>query len=254
MTATHSLFVQNDRPNFGIIQTEYMTFPNWTMFNCVDKPKSCVLCLPGRGLHAADLAEVWKKACLHETLIIGVTPKKYCWYPMPYAANDQTEAVQGLPIARKEIERVLSKITNDFSIPREKIAICGFSAGGVMANYVGIHSQSPLAGVACFAGAILEPKKVPPCKNKSTPYLLTHACDDTSFDWEERYLPMRNALIRNKYPLYAAESSWGGHVVNVSDVLLAAYLFSENLGYPDSWREEYSFFRDYDFTVSEYNI
>ena len=251
---TSTVFVQNDRPNLKFTTTDSMLFSNPWLIDPEQRPESCILCLPGRGQHGTDLSQIWGRACLNKTLIYSVTPKKYCWYPMPINANDQREAVSGLAAARNEIENVLSRITNNYGIPRERIAVCGFSAGGVMANYVGIHSQSPLAGVACFAGAIFEPKKVPSCKFSEVPYLLTHAYDDNNFDWEERYVPMKKALVRNGYQLHAAESNWGGHMVNVSDVLLAAYIFSERLGYTDSWREEYSLFKDYDFGVYQYNL
>jgi predicted esterase len=149
---------------------------------------------------------------------VSITPKALAWYPMPNGAHDQYWALEGQERARLTIEGVVQKIESRYGIPRSKIVLCGFSAGGVMAIQVASQSATPFAGVVVHAGAILDPSALPPCQCPTTPFLLTHYQDDVIFEWRERYVPMRDALTARGYWIYVIERRVGGHTVCEQDI------------------------------------
>lgn len=211
----------------------------WCVFPAKGIPTSCILVLPGRSQHGIELARAWLKTELEDTVIIAVTPNERQWYPQPYSSTDQDEAVAGLSIARDAIEEVLNKIEKEYDIPRNKIALVGFSAGGVMAINVAAHAEQELAGAVCHAGAILEPENLPLCRFKEMPIVLTHCEDDDVFDWEERYLPMTDALDRTGYNTYLVENEWGGHGIDLNDILCSAKIIAGRLGYSEEWMAQH---------------
>lgn len=216
-----------------MIDSRWVVYPS-----LCEKPISCVLVLPGRAQYAVDLTKAWLKTGFDDTLFIGVTPNHLQWYPMPINALDQDAAVSGLPKAFKAISKVLEKINTKYEVPYNKIAIVGFSAGGVMANYMISHFPHELAGSVSHGGAILEPFNLPEAKFKHVPVILTHNFDDSIFDWEERYLPMKNALLKKKYNLTTIEDDFGGHNICLQDILDAAKVLGPRLGYNQEFFEK----------------
>ncbi len=89
--------------------------------------------------------------------------------------------------------------------------------GAVTAVHWATHTKDPVASVICHSGAILEPSNVPAAKH-DCPIILNHGMDDTCFNWEERYLPMKKALVKNKYNAWFVERKSGNHHVYRSDI------------------------------------
>ena len=193
-------------------------------------PKYAVICIPGRANDGAHLAQEYQKISeIPNTVFVGPTPIGMAWYPMPYSATNQKEAVQGLPRARKAIEKVQQKIEEVYGIGKENTILTGFSAGGVMAIQVATHSDTPYKGVVCHSGAILDPASLPMCtKDNWCPILLMHNKDDTCFDWIERYIPMKTALLHKKYVVYTSEFEVGGHIMKKYDFSQGG-LFMQNI-------------------------
>lgn len=212
------------------------------------KPDFCVICVPGRGQDGSNFARAYHEvAGFKNTVFVGPTPHGYAWYPMPFSATDQTRALLGLPIARNAINAVADAISKKFDLPRSKMAILGFSAGGVMAIETASHSEEPFALVASHAGAILEPKNLPYCQCPDTPVILTHNRDDECFEWYERYVPMKTALKNQGYQTLTLERRFGGHRVLPQDMeqvilYLAQYLIPQHEGWEKEhhceWRQE----------------
>jgi len=192
-------------------------FP-WHVINEYKQHKECVLFLPGRDNVGPVMGKTYYAAGLRQQLLISITPINLAWYPLPNGANDQQWALHGQERARLTIEEVVQKIEFQYGIPRSKIVLCGFSAGGVMAIQVASQSVEPFAGVVVHAGAILDPSALLPCKCPKTPFLLTHCQDDGIFEWVERYVPMRHALEMQGYWIYVLERRLGGHMVCDQDV------------------------------------
>lgn len=219
----------------------------YIIWSAINKATSCMLILPGRDQTGVELAKQWCNIFLDNTMIILITPKDKEWYPLPYNALDQEDAILGLEKAKETIDYVLDRIQLEFRIPAEKTAIAGFSAGGVMANYVGINSNKEYAGFISHSGAILEPEFVPKCKFKSVPFILTHSRNDDVFSWEERYIPMKNSLINNGYNVKFLESM-NRHCISDDEIEFAALSICDRLGYSllDEVRNSNYFFDHYD--------
>jgi predicted esterase len=202
----------------------------WNIIEPIGKRKGCIIGLPGRGMEGAMMAKFCSHMELKNSMIVTLEPDGYEWYPAPNGANDQDQAVKGLGVAVNEINKRISKIQRAFHLRRQQIALIGYSAGAVMTLQLLAASKQPFAAVVCFAGAILEPGKMPAATNQ-TPVLLRHAYDDECFSWEERFMPMRDALLEKDYNLYVSEKSWGGHGINFDDVRTIGRFVGNNLGY-----------------------
>lgn len=203
--------------------------------NSYDKPRNCIVALPGRGIKSEEMRDICMHMRLEETLIVCLRPWQFAWYPQPKNSFDQAEAVAGLPFAIKETQKAINQIcTKLFKFKNEDIALVGYSAGAVVAVQLGLHAKNPFAAVVSLSGAILEPSEVPPC-NRTTPFILQHNRDDFCFDWHERYLPMKESLIDNGYDVQTIERHWGGHNPSGNSIINAAYYLAPILGYPSDW-------------------
>ena len=194
--------------------------PHWCVAEGRDK-SSCVLMLAGRAQHANLLPSIYWHNGFQDCLLVGIATKNLAWYPMPRGAGDQMRAANGIPHAINLIESAVEKIHRKWKIPKSKIVLLGFSAGGVMSVQVAGYSDQPYAGVVGQSGAILQPTILPYRESADTPVLLTHSKDDETFSWDERYLPMRAALKSKSYPLSCVESQFGGHSLNPIDISVA---------------------------------
>lgn len=209
---------------------------DFNVFQSYKESKSCVICLAGRSGNGGYLARRYQQICdFPNTNFIGVTPwtgREVEWYPQPHSATDQGEAVAGLEVARGKIEAIIYSAEKQFDVPRNKIAVIGFSAGAVMALHTITHTNRDLAGVVVHSGASLQPNKIPKCQNK-TDILLAHGEEDWCFDWYERYLPMKNRLIKRGYRPYVVENPAGHHVVTKPEIAISANFLAPRLGYDD---------------------
>lgn len=184
-----------------------------------DAANACILMLAGRGQRQNTLPSIYWHRGLRDFRMVGLQTHAMAWYPMPKGAGDQRKAIRYIPHSIRTIEEAVTRIELSWHIPKEKIVLLGFSAGGVMALQVAAYSDRPYGGVVCQSGAILHTDSLPTCKHP-TPILLTHSQDDDTFDWDERYSPMRSALLENHYPLTVIESPRGGHNLNDIDISL----------------------------------
>ncbi len=74
------------------------------------KPKDeinyCIFVLPGRGQSGSVMSQNYESfSRLKQTLFVGMTPQNFAWYPMPFSAVDQEEAVE---VLKKNIEQLKS--------------------------------------------------------------------------------------------------------------------------------------------------
>jgi len=210
-----------------------------------DKPDYCIITIPGRGNDGTQFARLYQmEAEFNNTVFVGPTPHGFAWYPLPTSATDQDRALAGLPRARDAINAVVDAVQRRFSIPKSKIVLAGFSAGGVMAIETAAHSNEPFAAVVCHSGAILEPKNLPECKHPKMPVILTHCKDDDCFEWFERYVPMKEALFLNGYDTYALESRKGNHrILDEAFAETVFYLAQNVIPQPKKWFKKYRQFK-----------
>lgn len=210
-----------------------VTLKKLFVWNDKGEKDSCVLFLAGRAESAVPLLRAYSGIGLNGPLLCGATPDQKAWYSMPFSAIHQKEAVAGLPKARDVIETAIAFIKKKYGIERRNMALVGYSAGSVMAIEVASHSDEPFAAVVSHAGAILQPHNLPECQCPETKFLLTHYEDDMVFDWAERYLPMKRALMRRGYDVSVIEGAAeekGGHGIFEPEVIKAKNLIESCFG------------------------
>jgi predicted esterase len=197
-------------------------------------PVGCVLVLPGRGLSAGLMERFMLHTGLWRSLKVILEPRNLEWYPQPNGPEDQAGALWGQNKARQCLEDEVKRIERGWGITKKDICIVGFSAGSVMAIQMLAYSDQPYAGILSLAGAILKPADLPKGKF-DTPVMLQHNMDDDCFKWEERYLPMKKALIEKGYNVQTKEGFDGGHNLTGEEVDLTRSFVAKRFGYFDDF-------------------
>ena len=174
---------------------------------------SCVLNIPGRHQSGGMMSNLYSTIVRDRTIVVGITPEDYAWYPLPNGANDPQNSLDWVRDAFKSINEVISLISVKFGVPRKRMVLAGFSAGGVMALEMAAYTHEPFAGIIVHAGAILEPNDLPTCQWPDMPIHLFHQEDDDVFKWEERYMPMKQSLIKQGYQTKSIERKTGRHSI-----------------------------------------
>lgn len=187
----------------------------------LEEHKGTVIFLPGRGGKAQTLLDHYDMfAGLQHSLFLGIDPEDE-WYPMPNGPDDQGQAVAGLESSVLRLKNFIEILQFTYKFSPEQTALVGFSAGAVMALQLALNFGENYAAVICHSGAILQPQNVRPNK-KDTTFFLLHSQDDDCFFWDERYVPMKNALSQNGYNTLTVERRTGGHHVFSDDISFVA--------------------------------
>jgi predicted esterase len=196
----------------------------------VGELKGTVIFFPGRGGKAQTLIDHYDMfAGLQHSLFLGIGPEDE-WYPMPNGANDQSKAVQGLEGSILRLKHFIDILKLTYNFVPEQTALVGFSAGAVMALQLALNFDENYAAVVCHSGAILQPQNVR-TKTKDTTFFLLHSQDDDCFYWNERYVPMKNALSDNGYNTLKVERRSGGHHVFSDDISFVSKSLERKFGY-----------------------
>ena len=184
--------------------------------NCV-KATHAVILLPGRGHSAEMMLNIFDDLLQLENLVIySLHPEKE-WYPLPNGINDQIEAVEGLKSNTNSIRDYVFELLKQENISIENTIMIGFSAGAVVALEILTSFQDKFSMIIGHSGAILVPDEIKMSEN-STKIVLFHRQDDYCFDWNERYIPMKNALIEKNYNLELHEMLCGSHLIYREDL------------------------------------
>lgn len=190
-----------------------------------------IVLLPGRGQPARDiLARYHRFSTLDQFTLVAIEPIDE-WYPAPKGAGDQMEAVWGLKLSVPQMDKFIAELEVEFEIDRSNVILSGFSAGAVMAIQLATLTDKPFNSVVVHNGAILEPEELPKSKYP-TKYLILHNENDDCFSWEERYLPMKNALIEKGYDVEVSENEVGGHYIAPEDVEEVGFWIREQYNLP----------------------
>lgn len=189
-----------------------------------------LMVLPGRGgagiqMHDAYLAGGIKEPSVFEdhSHSVSLTPEGYKWYPMPNGANDQRDAISGIPRSVEAIRKQIDVELASENLSHDKLVISGFSAGGVMglavfASY--LRNGIDIGAVFCHSGAILNASDFP--KLESTTHLFVfHGMKDDCFSCEERYVPMKRVLIDRGYHVTFVERFYNYHDLDDDDIDIA---------------------------------
>lgn len=161
---------------------------------------------------------------LPNTIIVGVSPSDFEWYPPPQGATNQKAATEGQKTSLQTAKQLIQDILTKFNVADTQTTLVGYSAGGVMA--LQLSTMFDFDKVVVHSGAVLEPHCLPICQNK-TKFLIIHGLHDEAFEWLERYQPMKQALINQKYQAKFIER-FGGHEILPSDLLTVRDFLEKN--------------------------
>ena len=190
-----------------------------------------IVLLPGRGQSAKDmLVRYHRFSTLDQFSLVAIEPDIE-WYPAPKGSQNQSEAVSGLESSVPQLDCFISELEEEFNVDRSQVVLAGFSAGAVIAIQIAAHTENPFNAVVCHNGAILEPDNLPKSVHP-TNYFVFHNENDDCFSWEERYLPMKNALMEKGYELKTLEGMSGGHYISFQDVKNAGLWIREQFDLP----------------------
>jgi predicted esterase len=215
---------------------------HWYCENIGKTPlKGGVIFLPGRTNYGYALLRQYTKVFDWTGVgLFATTPRiDQGWYPPPKGPQDQSEAVAGLNQSNRCIDTIINTVCKEHNLTRDKIIIAGFSMGAVAAVHWATKTMKPVAAVVCHSGAILEPWNVPKATHEM-PIILNHGMDDYCFEWEERYMPMKRALLRRGYNAWFAEREEGNHHVHFGDVACCKDLFKNTFGIKLDWQPSWS--------------
>jgi len=184
---------------------------------CLDKPDQAIILLPGRGCSAEMMIGLFSQILeIPKLIVFSIEPEKE-WYPMPNGALDQNDALSGLTENLPIIKNYIDELLAESEINVESTSLIGFSAGAVIALSLATNYQTPYKIIISHSGAILDPENIKPCEI-STKIVLIHRQDDSCFEWHERYLPMRDSLIKLGYAVSPVERQLGNHLIYKDDV------------------------------------
>jgi predicted esterase len=179
-------------------------------------PTHAVFLFTGRGWCAENMVKRFVHLMdIPELVIFSIEPE-HEWYPMPNGANDQKDAVKGLNENWPEVEKQMLNLLEKNKITPEKTFIIGFSSGAVLGIEIATKSNFEYAAIFSHSGAVLEPENMILC-NKKTKFFLVHSEDDNCFSWQERFVPMRDCLVENKYSIEVLQKKNGGHSICKND-------------------------------------
>lgn len=121
-----------------------------------------VIGLHGRGASAEDAATVAVRVAADRCRFIlpnGPFPAQrspwgggYAWYQLGH------QQAATFARSRKLVLDLIATLEARYAVPRERIALLGFSQGAVLALDVALRSERPLAGVAALSGYLYAPE------------------------------------------------------------------------------------------------
>jgi phospholipase/carboxylesterase len=182
-----------------------------------DGPHPTLLTLHGRGANAMDLLGLAPYICAGTFLVIcpqapletpsGPGTTGYAWYPMSMGGAPDVDTMLA---SREKLETFLDGCIARYPIDQKKLAVLGFSQGGVMAYSLALSNPQRFAALAALSTWL--PRELVPRLNVSDlvhrlPVLVQHGTDDRTIEVErardsvERLRDLRVALTYHEYQM-----------------------------------------------------
>ena len=173
-------------------------------------PFPAILTLHGRGANAMDLLGLAPLLCGGKFLMIcpqgpletpiGPGMTGYAWYPMSMGGPPDVDAILS---SRRELEAFIERCLASYPIDRKKLALLGFSQGGVMSYSLALTHPERLAALAVLSSWL--PKELEARLNVSDavqalPTLIQHGTQDSMIE-VDRARDSVERLRRLKLPL-----------------------------------------------------
>jgi phospholipase/carboxylesterase len=151
-------------------------------------PFPSILTLHGRGANAFDLLGLAPYLCGGKFMLIcpqapletpiGPEAVGYAWYPM---SSGRMPDVEAMVSSQRKLQTFLDQCSNTYPIDPKKLAVLGFSQGGVMSYSLALPNPRRFAALAVLSSWL--PKELLPRLNvtdavQSLPTLVQHGTKD----------------------------------------------------------------------------
>jgi phospholipase/carboxylesterase len=196
-------------------------------------PHPTILTLHGRGANAFDLLGLAPYFCNGKFLMIcpqgpletpiGPGAFGYAWYPMSMGGLPDISAILS---SRKKLQEFLDECLNRYPIDAKKLAVLGFSQGGVMAYSLVLSNPERFAGLAVLSSWL--PKELIPELSireavQSLPTIVQHGSQDQMIE-VQRAQDSVEQLRALRVPLTYREYDMGHEITPRGLTELSAWL------------------------------
>ena len=151
-----------------------------------ESPENIVLFLHGLGANGQDLigiADAWCEK-LPNTLFLSpdapepcdMAPVGYQWFSL----QDRSPEIlfDNLKNAASAANNLIDSVLEEHNLPPDKLALVGFSQGGMMAMHVAYRRPHPLWAVLSYSGALIEGPDFEETISSRPPVFLRHGDAD----------------------------------------------------------------------------
>jgi phospholipase/carboxylesterase len=196
-------------------------------------PHPTILTLHGRGASAFDLLSLAPYLCGGRFRIIcpqgpletpiGPEATGYAWYPMSMGGPPDIESIL---VSRQRLQQFLDECLAQYPIDANKLAILGFSQGGVMAYSLGLANPDRFAALVALSSwlpAELVPHLSLGHSAQALPTLVQHGTQDSMIE-VERARKSVETLRQARIPLTYREYDMGHEIRPRSLSDLSAWL------------------------------
>jgi phospholipase/carboxylesterase len=196
-------------------------------------PHPTILTLHGRGANAFDLLGLAPYLCNGKFLMIcpqgpletpiGPGAFGYAWYPMSMGGLPDISAILS---SRKKLQEFLDECLNRYPIDAKKLAVLGFSQGGVMVYSLVLSNPERFAGLAVLSSWL--PKELIPELSireavQSLPTIVQHGSQDQMIE-VQRAQDSVEQLRALRVPLTYREYDMGHEITPRGLTELSAWL------------------------------
>jgi phospholipase/carboxylesterase len=196
-------------------------------------PFPTVLTLHGRGANAFDLLGLAPYLCAGKFLMIcpqapletpiGPEAVGYAWYPM---SNGGAPDVEAMLSSQRKLQTFLDQCLQAYPIDPKKLAVLGFSQGGVMSYSLALPNPQRFAALAVLSSWL--PNELLPRLNvsnavESLPTLVQHGTQDPMIQVDRAHASVE-MLRELRVPLTFREYSMGHEISGRSLADLSAWL------------------------------
>ena len=184
-------------------------------------PHPTLLTLHGRGANAMDLLGLAPYICGGKFLMIcpqgpletpiGPNMTGYAWYPMSMGGPPDIDTMLS---SREELETFLEQCITRYPIDQERLAVLGFSQGGVMSYSLVLKNPQRFAALAALSTWLpreLESRLGVSASVCNLPVLVQHGSNDPTIEIE-RARDSAQRLRELKVPLTYREYDMGHEI------------------------------------------
>jgi phospholipase/carboxylesterase len=203
------------------------------------KPDRLIVLLHGWGADGSDLIDLSPHLAARFPGAIICAPDG----PEPCSANpmgkqwfdlgvDATLIDEGPSRAFPGLQKLLDALMEQFGMAAGRVALAGFSQGGMMALYGGVRTAEPFGAIISIAGALLAPAQMAQAMTVKPPVLLIHGKDDQVVPFQA--MDMAKAILdANKVSVETHACDGVGHGISGDGLarmidFIAAKLDGEN--------------------------